>query len=149
MQMAYDPVKRREQYLKHIDKYKAYNKSKVGSEYWNKLSRDSYHKRKTIPKNIITNLLKYAKARAKQKNLEFSLTREDIIIPEFCPYLKVKLEKGHFKYTPSIDRIDSTKGYTKDNIQIISKQANAMKWDSNPEELIQFAKSVLDKEGLL
>ena len=43
------------------------------------------------------------------------------------------------RISPSIDRIDSTKGYTKDNIQIISWRANRIKNDSTPEELMQIA----------
>lgn len=62
-------------------------------------------------------------------------------------YFNKPLILNHFKWTPSIDRIDATKGYTKDNIQVISKQANAMKWDSTKEELVEFAKGVLALEG--
>lgn len=38
--------------------------------------------------------------------------------------------------SPSIDRIDSTKGYTRDNIQIISWKANSIKRNASLEELI-------------
>lgn len=49
---------------------------------------------------------------------------------------------------PSIDRIDSTKGYTKDNIQVISSKANTMKSNASVEELRMFAYWVLREYGL-
>lgn len=39
------------------------------------------------------------------------------------------------------------KGYTKDNVWVISQIANAMKWDSTHEERVLFAKWVLSLEG--
>ena len=59
-----------------------------------------------------------------RRGLEYNLEPEDIVISETCPYLKIKLSynkkdsKKPFYY--SIDRIDSSKGYIKGNIQIIS-----------------------------
>ena len=87
------------------------------------------------------------RSNAKKKNKEFTLQLEDINLPEFCPILRVKLtnisEQGRVQTNASIDRIDSTKGYTKDNIQIISDLANRMKQDATKEQLVQFAKGVL------
>jgi hypothetical protein len=37
--------------------------------------------------------------------------------------------------SPSIDRVDSSKGYTKDNIQVISHRANNLKNNATLEEL--------------
>lgn len=77
--------------------------------------------------------------------MEFSITPEDIKIPETCPYLKIPLSFfGERKQAPSLDRIDSTKGYTKDNIQVISCMANIMKSNASIEELVEFAKGVLE-----
>lgn len=45
------------------------------------------------------------------------------------------------------DRKDSTKGYTKDNVWVISLIANSMKWSSTKEERVLFAKWVLSLEG--
>ncbi len=47
-------------------------------------------------------MLSRAKYRAKQKGLEFNITKEDIIIPDTCPLLGTPME------SPSLDRIDSS-----------------------------------------
>ncbi len=97
-------------------------------------------------------MYKQAKARAKLKGHDFTLTIEDVVIPEKCPIMGVKLEwipYGFNPYSPSIDRIDSSKGYTKDNIQVISSIANRMKWNATKEQLLTFCKGVsaLEKES--
>ena len=89
------------------------------------------------------NLLGNARERARQKNLPFEITREDIIIPEVCPILKVPIVRKTY-YAPSIDRIDNALGYTKNNIQIISHKANAMKNSASKEELNSFAQWILN-----
>ena len=88
--------------------------------------------------NIQLYLWKSARARAKQKGLEFSIDVEDIIVPEVCPILGIKMcyNRGDKKDNSySLDRIDSTKGYTKGNIWVISLKANRIKNDSTPYEL--------------
>lgn len=65
-----------------------------------------------------------------------------------CPYLGCELtySVGH-SYCPTqatVDRIDSSKGYVKGNIQIISAKANTMKSNATPEELVIFARNILD-----
>lgn len=48
--------------------------------------------------------------------------------------------------TASLDRIDSTKGYTKDNIQWVHKVINIMKFDLKEEEFINWCKLVVEKQ---
>jgi hypothetical protein len=42
--------------------------------------------------------------------------------------------------SPSIDRLDSRKGYTPENIVVISHRANTIKGNATPEELRMIAK---------
>lgn len=98
-------------------------------------------------KNKVTSLLYNAKNRALKNNLEFNIDKLDIVIPEFCPILGVKLtpgEKGNYLYTATLDRIDITKGYVKDNIAVISMLANSMKNCATFEQLETFSKNILN-----
>ena len=64
--------------------------------------------------NPIQQMLSCTKSSAKKRNLDFNITIDDILIPEFCPYLGIKLEvtpgEGLKPNTPSIDRIDTNIG---------------------------------------
>ena len=83
-------------------------------------------------------MLKRSRTRARQKQLEFSLIKEDLVIPLRCPILNIELCTTNQKQednSPSIDRIDNEKGYTKDNILIISNRANSLKKDATLEEM--------------
>lgn len=85
-----------------------------------------------------------AKQRCKASGLAFTIEVSDIIIPDTCPVLGINLnmnsgKSGAYKNSPSLDRIDNNKGYTKDNIQVISQLANAMKGAATIGELHKFA----------
>jgi len=84
-----------------------------------------------------------SKARAKRKNLYHDLTIEHIeaIWPEDdrCPVFGIRLAKGDGRATdnsPSLDRIDNTKGYEVGNVAVISFRANTIKNSSSVEELM-------------
>lgn len=108
--------------------------------------KEKEQRRSSYRRNHVHNMLKKAYDRAIKYNLEFNLTKEDIIIPEKCPLLNTPFIIGKYKdyeYTPTIDRIDNSKGYTKDNIWIISKKANSMKNSASFEELNTFCTNIL------
>lgn len=97
-------------------------------------------RRKYIVNHTDRYLLDHAKQRARKSGLPFSLVISDIKIPEFCPHCQKKLKVGTHKdkrLSPSIDRIDSRKGYTKDNIIIVCWRANSLKKDATLDELKQ------------
>lgn len=90
-------------------------------------------------------LVASAKARAVKKGLEFNIEPSDIVIPEVCPLLGIPLVRGRGRIvdsSPTIDRIDSSKGYTKGNIWIISAKANRMKSDGTLEDILTMAKNL-------
>lgn len=93
-------------------------------------------------------ILRFVKYHAKRTNQEFNLDLNDISIPEYCPYLKIKITtdygNGRKDSNASIDKIDPKKGYVKGNVQIISFKANRMKNDATQEELFEFANSIIE-----
>ena len=76
-----------------------------------------------------------AKNRSKEAGLAFDIKLEDIEIPTRCPLLDTLLVVGGGHNSPSLDRKDSTKGYTRENIWVISWRANALKNDATLAEL--------------
>jgi hypothetical protein len=78
-----------------------------------------------------------AKGRAKRLNIPFDLITEDIVIPEICPVLGIKLERSLSRFnnnSPTLDRIQPDLGYTKGNVRVISHRANALKSNMTLEE---------------
>lgn len=136
----------------HIDsdgstlRYTRSNTCVVCDKAWSKRSqRNSPHKARFRAKA----------GTARRQGIEFDLEFDDIIWPELCPVLGIRLDYsygtkgGHAKKTsPSFDRIDPTKGYVKGNVIIVSLKANAIKQDASAEEVLrvgQFYQSLLDK----
>lgn len=104
-----------------------------------------------VQENQEYRLLHSCKGNAKRKGVPFSLEIEDIKIPKYCPIIGVELtntsKEGRVWSNASVDRLDSTKGYTPDNIWIISDLANRMKQNATKEQLILFARGILKLYG--
>jgi DNA-directed RNA polymerase subunit RPC12/RpoP len=93
-----------------------------------------------------------AKSRAKERGHEFTLSKEDVVIPTHCPVFGMPLvvhsgRSGGKADSPALDRIDNSRGYVKGNVQVLSHKANVMKADASREELIAFANWVLKENS--
>jgi hypothetical protein len=94
-----------------------------------------------------------AKGRASQRNVAFSITPEDIVIPEFCPVLGMKLipkigggplSSRVNPDAPTVDRIDNDRGYEPGNVAVISLRANVLKSNGTVpefEKVVKYMKS--------
>ena len=120
--------------VKHFLEFRKNKNSAFGYSYFCKecdKSRIFYRDKRKV-------LLQAAKKRAKDKNLDFNLDLDDIILPQKCPILDIELKFNTNKVEPnsySIDRIDNSKGYVKGNIQIISFKANTIKSFASLDEI--------------
>lgn len=89
-----------------------------------------------------------AKSRAKKKGFDFNLDKEDIVIPDVCPLLGIKLKKGDgylIDESPSLDRINKDKGYVKGNVWVISHKANTIKNNALLSELEMLVENLRKK----
>lgn len=91
---------------------------------------------------------------ARLRNLEFSITLKDVwnlFIKQNRKCSLTGLEivfaknrKQMSTTTSSLDRIDSTKGYTLDNVQWVHKDINVMKLDLNEAYFINMCRLVVN-----
>jgi hypothetical protein len=102
-----------------------------------------YTERRRTPSGFKECMFKQAKHRAKKSGLSFTIVLDDIDIPTHCPILGIELVIGatrdQVQRAPSLDRIDSSRGYDKDNIIVVSWRANKIKGDATIEELLKLA----------
>jgi hypothetical protein len=88
-----------------------------------------------------------AKYRAKQKGLSFDLDAEDIqrrIDANACELTGVPfdLTGGKTWDSPSLDRIDSTRGYTQDNVRVVLYCVNVMANVWGPKKILDIADAI-------
>ena len=97
-----------------------------------------------IKQHRLKGMLYSARQRAKDKDMECNLEYDDLVKLYDSTNGKCKYTNRHFVFTkagessmktnlnaPSLDRIDNNKGYTLDNVQIVSLAYNKMKCDSS------------------
>ena len=114
------------------------NWAKKNPDKWHAITRKCDQKRYQTTARRTRALLSHAKASAKHRGLDFNIDQSDVVIPDRCPVFDILLDPAagpHAHNLPSLDRIDSSKGYIKGNVWVISWRANKVKTDSTLEEL--------------
>lgn len=104
-----------------------------------KLYAKTHYENKRLANRVEQTIWENARGRARQHNIPFTITVEDILkCPQFCPILGLEL-KRNFKIagpdSPSLDRIDNSKGYILGNVRIISNKANSNKGNLSLAEI--------------
>ena len=102
-------------------------------------ARDHYKK------NPIYHLLKSTKSHAKKRNLSVEINEIDIkkrikFQKNRCGYSQIKFDNKNNK--PSIDRINSSKGYLKNNIRMVIYDVNRMKSDLKEDNFLKLCKLI-------
>lgn len=113
--------------------------------------RISKNKRKEYGESNKNILITSYKNNAKKKNLSFSLTKQQMeeLFKGNCYYCgckpsqvkKAKNTYGEFVYN-GIDRLDSSKGYEKDNVVSCCSTCNYLKSDYSEKEFLQIIKRI-------
>jgi hypothetical protein len=124
--------------------YNGARREKNLKRYHDKYSNTSKYRHKPKPSaqmstnQYIGRRLRECRRRAKQMNIECTITSNELSIPDICPVLGIPLAIGTKQLTnasPSIDRIDNNKGYVKGNVAVISTLANRLKSNASVEQL--------------
>ena len=127
-----NPELRKEEYLRRKER----NQEGTTLEDYRRRQREqAVGRRKAEPEMA---LYRSARASARRRGIEFLISPADVVIPSICPVLAIPIIPGSGKLndnSPSIDRIDGSKGYVPGNIWVISWRANRIKSDSTLEEL--------------
>jgi hypothetical protein len=82
-------------------------------------------------------LWRLVRERARKNKLPFTIEPSDIVIPEVCPVLGIKLlpcGKRLDDCSPTLDKINNELGYIKGNVSVISWKANRLKSDGTAED---------------
>lgn len=113
-----------------------YQKNYIRQHYLN--NKDYYKQKAKLRKDSLPlnqKLFEQIRQRCKKSKVLFTITPEDIVIPKFCPVFKTKFDQKDTYKRASVDRIDPNKGYTKENIRVISYRANWLKSNATLEEI--------------
>lgn len=122
------------------------------NEYYKKLNNNP---EKALDK-IFKIRLDAAKRRANKKNLDFDIDLNFMYYlwnkqRGLCNISKLPMsfsfKNQDNKYNVSIDRIDSSNGYTKDNVQLVCSIVNKMKLDLNTIEFITLCKIIYNEQN--
>jgi len=100
-----------------------------------------------LKRHLEVSMFYNSRDRARKQSLPFSITKEDILIPESCPVCGCQMISGDGKQrmdSPSLDKWDPSLGYTIDNIWVICMQCNLRKGDMSGDDLLAFAFNLIN-----
>lgn len=118
------------------------------SKAWRAANPDKVRKQGKEHQRSGRALLNRARARARKKKVPFNLVLDDIVVPEFCPVLGMRLVFGDGHSTPAsptVDRLKPGLGYVRGNIQVMSHRANTIKSNATAEEIEKVARWLKQK----
>lgn len=121
---------------KHLDHYTRWD----NPDYRQK-KRDAYRRR--WEEDWAGQKIVQLRAKAKKYGIDFNIDASDIPLPKKCPIFGIPLvvgREGGRNSSPSVDRIDNSKGYVKGNVVVISTKANAMKREASLNDLRKIVK---------
>ncbi|MFL6601799.1 MAG: hypothetical protein ACJ8R9_10755 [Steroidobacteraceae bacterium] len=95
--------------------------------------------------NPLKSLLVQAKSRAKREGIPFDIVVEDLVVPEYCPIVGLKMAGSRQgDMAPSLDRIIPKLGYVKGNVKVVSRRGNRLKSDHDLETLQRVRDYILE-----
>lgn len=119
---------------KHPERYRVLKKQwRLANK--DKVRRTNLNLHKRCPEK---KMFKSAQKRAARYGIPFDLAPSDIVVPEFCPVLGIRLAVLGGQPTdasPSLDRVVPDRGYVRGNVAVISFRANAIKTNATLDEL--------------
>lgn len=105
--------------------------------------KEAARKQRERNKGTARALFERARYRSARDGIPFSIVVEDVVVPDFCPALGVRLQavstRGGHAFSPSLDRVIPELGYVPGNIIVISRRANSIKRDGSPSEVMKVA----------
>lgn len=119
---------------------KSYQKMIRESDSYKQYQREWARNKRAAVKTVsdwLSHNWSHIKSSAKKRSIPFDLAIEDVIIVEVCPVFNTKLDPQSENKAdrPSLDRIDSSKGYEKGNVRLVSWKANWKKNSLSYEEV--------------
>lgn len=143
-QRNYYLVNRKKRLFASVERSKRYKEEKSAYDkerrhFHGDQLRKYDRERSRIYERRINQIVQRAKVRASKIEIPFDIASQDILIPEVCPALGIKLEwhdrQGGHHASPSLDRLIPEKGYVKGNVVVICKRANSIKSDASADEI--------------
>ena len=147
--------------IKHSKEFNKDKSNKTGLQTYCKncahINQQIYYENGGV-KTYIKYLFKNLKKNALKRNIDVNISEEDIINLYYkqeglCKLTNIQMTYNKYTTTNnrihhlnniSVDRIDSKKHYSNDNIQLVCVKINIIKWDLSSEDFIETCKLVVN-----